>query len=278
MKTTLLFVVAALLTLPLSAETAMKDAPADRPEIQYAKALRPGDTIMFVAPAGELIEKRVALAKKNLEAMGFKVIVPEDLFRQRGYLAGDDQTRADELMRAFADPEVDAIFPGTGGYGTTRILDLLDFEVIAANPKVFIGFSDITALHTAIHQKTGLITFHSPNPQWGLGSDNGFHPIAEKYWWRAILAKAYEKDSDGPGWVYDFKGMEDAPQVETVAPGVGQGRVIGGNVSLNEVYIKAGPGVVVTPMAPQRASDFSIGQMVSFDVRDGATIELGSGV
>ena len=57
-----------------------------------------------------------------------------------------------------------------------------------------------------------------------------------------------------------------------------QGRVIGGNVSLNEVYIKAGPGVVVTPMAPQRASDFSIGQMVSFDVRYGATIELGSGV
>ena len=56
-----------------------------------------------------------------------------------------------------------------------------------------------------------------------------------------------------------------------------QGRVIGGNVSLNEVYVKAGPGVVVTPLAPQRASDFSIGQMVSFDVRDGATIELGSG-
>ena len=57
-----------------------------------------------------------------------------------------------------------------------------------------------------------------------------------------------------------------------------QGRVVGGNASLNEVYVKAGPGVVVTPMAPQRAGDFSIGQMVSFDVRDGATIEFAAGV
>lgn len=210
---------------------------ADVPANIYPKALRPGDTIMFIAPAGQLNEKRVALAVKRLRGMGFKVIVPKDLFRKYGFLAGDDATRAAELMRGFTDPEVDAVFPGTGGYGATRILELLDYDAIAKNPKVFIGFSDITALHTAIHQRTGLVTFHTPSPQWGLGSEEGMDPLAERFFWRAILAKAYEEDTDGPGWVYDFTDFKDAPTLETVAPGVARGRLIGGNLSLVSAMI-----------------------------------------
>ena len=133
--------------------------PAIRPA-----ALRPGDTIAFVAPAGGLDRDRMELARKRLEACGFQVKVPDDLFRRRGYLAGTDEARAGELMAAFRDPQVRAIFPGTGGYGATRILDRLDYEAIRSNPKILIGFSDITALHLAIQKKTGLITFHSPNP------------------------------------------------------------------------------------------------------------------
>ena len=101
--------------------------------------------------------------------MGFKVKIPDNLFRKKGFLGGSDDERAAELMAAFSDPEVKAIFPGTGGYGTTRIVDKLDYDVIRRNPKILVGFSDITGLHIAINQKTGLVTFHSPNPEWGLG-------------------------------------------------------------------------------------------------------------
>ncbi|MEM9752212.1 MAG: LD-carboxypeptidase [Planctomycetota bacterium] len=204
---------------------------AEAPPMIKPPALKPGDTVMFVAPAGDLIEERVMLAKQRLEERGFNVVVPETLFRKHGYLAGTDQERADELMAAFRDPEVAAIFPGTGGYGATRILPLLDFDIIAQNPKVFVGFSDITALHIAIHQRTGLVTFHSPNPQWGLGSDDGLHPLAEKYWWRSLLASSYES-SDEQGWAFEFEGYDDVGQVVPLASGRGQGRLIGGNLSL----------------------------------------------
>src|SRR4051812_21973937 len=93
----------------------------------FPKALVPGDTVMIVAPAKYLDRQRVALAKKRLEKMGFKVRIPEGLFRKKGFLGGTDDERAAELKAAFADPEVNAIFPGTGGYGTTRIVDKLDY-------------------------------------------------------------------------------------------------------------------------------------------------------
>lgn len=190
------------------------------------RALRPGDTIMMVAPAGELVEKRVNLAVERLEAAGFKVIVPEDLFAVTGYLAGPDERRAAELMRAFTDPEVDAIFPGTGGYGTMRILDLLDFDAIRTNPKVLIGFSDITGLHIAIGQECGLVTFHSPNPQWGLGSEDNLPAFSAKYFWRNLLEEQNQTD---PGWTYKIP--DDAP-LKMLADGTAEGPACGGNLSL----------------------------------------------
>src|SRR6478735_10959319 len=154
----------------------------------FPKALAPGDTVIIVAPAKYLDVERVALAKKRLEQMGFKVRIPAGLFRKKGFLGGTDDERAAELMAAFADPKVNAIFPGTGGYGTTRILDKLDYDVIRRNPKILVGFSDITGLHIAINQQTGLVTFHSPLPEWGLGIDQNLMPFAAKWFWRAILA------------------------------------------------------------------------------------------
>ena len=199
----------------------------------YPAALRPGDTVAFVAPAGPLDRTRMELARTRLEAMGFVVRVPPDLYRTRGYLAGTDDQRADELMAAFADPEIAAVFPGTGGYGTTRILDRLDFDVIRRNPKVYIGFSDITALHLAIQRKTGLITFHSPSPMWGLGSPLNLSDFSADYLWRAMLEEKYLND-DGhplpPG--YALTVPEKVASVRTIAAGVGSGRLTGGNLSL----------------------------------------------
>jgi muramoyltetrapeptide carboxypeptidase len=197
----------------------------------YPEALQPGDTIAFVAPAGPLDKKRMDLAKERLEALGFHVRVPDDLYRQRGYLAGSDARRAEELMAAFADPHVQAIFPGTGGYGATRMLDGLDYDVIKRNPKVFIGFSDITALHLAIQRKTGLVTFHSPNPMWGLGSEDNLTPFSAKYFWRALRADAYGQGLErGPGYAIEVPNA--MPAVRTLRPGVARGRLTGGNLSL----------------------------------------------
>lgn len=163
-----------------------------RPQMLWPKKLVPGDTIAFVAPAGDLDRERMALARQRLEARGYKVVQRDDLFAQEGYLAGSDERRAAELMQWFADPEVDAIFPGTGGYGTMRILDKLDYALIRQHPKLLVGFSDITALHAAINRRAGVVTFHSPNPMWGLGSPDGLAPFSERWFFRAIERSAGE--------------------------------------------------------------------------------------
>ena len=210
---------------------------------------------MFVAPAKYLDKDRISLVKKRLEDMGFKVRTPQTLFRKKGFLAGADDERAAEIMAAFTDREVDAIFPGTGGYGATRIVDKLDYDVIRRNPKVFIGFSDITALHIAINQRTGLVTFHSPNPEFGLGGDTNLSPFAAKWFWRALLAKSYPNlpslDGRGRGRVkggtigYTIETkprdtgkpdeasiFEDVPRAVTLRDGTARGRLIGGNLSV----------------------------------------------
>ena len=123
-----------------------------------------GDTIAFCAPSGFLDSSRMSLAKKRLIEKGFYIVYDDSLFRNWGYLAGKDIIRAYELMTYFEDKSIKAIFPGTGGYGATRILSLLDYNIINDNPKIFIGFSDITALHIAFNGLSKLVTFHTPNP------------------------------------------------------------------------------------------------------------------
>ena len=118
-------------------------------ELLKPARLEVGDTIAFCAPSGFLDSSRMALAKKRLTERGFHIVSDDSLFRRWGYLAGKDKIRANELMTYFEDKSVKAIFPGTGGYGATRILSLLNYNIINDNPKIFIGFSDITALHIA---------------------------------------------------------------------------------------------------------------------------------
>ncbi|MGL4513421.1 MAG: S66 peptidase family protein [Lacipirellulaceae bacterium] len=210
----------ALLLLTLVAPLVCAEPPI-KPQ-----GLKAGDTIMIVAPAGELNKGRVEGAKAALESLGFKVVMQENLFRARGYLAGTDEQRAAELMAAFTNPEVDAVFPGTGGYGTMRMMDLLDYDAIRANPKVFIGFSDVTGLHMALAAKANLVTFHSPNPEWGLGSDTGLPAFSSKYFWRNLLAS----ENQGPAG-FAYEAPEDDP-IRSLRPGVARGVLCGGNLSL----------------------------------------------
>jgi len=131
------------------------------PVIKPSK-LNPGDTIGVVAPAGpfdpDLFKKGVAA----LETMGYRVFQPEGLPESDRFLAGSDQHRARLLNDMFADPAIKGVFCARGGYGSLRILDLIDYDLIRQNPKVFIGFSDISALLWVLSDCCGLTVFHGP--------------------------------------------------------------------------------------------------------------------
>ncbi len=124
--------------------------------------LKPGDTIGVVAPAGPLERKLFSQGLSTLEAMGFQIRVPDEIFEKTGYLAGDDAHRAQLVNRLFKDTAIPAIVCARGGFGSLRILPRLDFDAIRKNPKIFMGFSDITALLTAITTRSGLVSFHGP--------------------------------------------------------------------------------------------------------------------
>ncbi|MEW6032631.1 MAG: LD-carboxypeptidase [Bacillota bacterium] len=146
-----------------------KDGPGDRPGGPAPggrlkpTALKPGDLVAVVAPAGRVRnEKALAGGVRVLEHLGFRVVLGRHLTEHRGYLAGPDEARADDLNRALADPEVRGIVAARGGYGASRILPLVDYAAARNDPKVFVGYSDLTALHLAFARETGLVTFHGP--------------------------------------------------------------------------------------------------------------------
>src|SRR6266404_3388249 len=125
--------------------------------------LSQGDTIGIVAPASAPIDvKAIDRSVKVLQRLGFKVRLGRHLRQRRGFLAGSDDQRVGDLMRMFRDPEVKALLCVRGGYGTARLLPLLDYQMIRANPKIFVGYSDITSLHCAFMKKANLVTFHGP--------------------------------------------------------------------------------------------------------------------
>jgi muramoyltetrapeptide carboxypeptidase len=134
------------------------------PSIIFPPRLAFGDTIGIAAPASPpdqpgVIDEAIARFIK----LGFKVKPGKFLRKRDGYLAGTDEERVADINALFADPEVKGIFALRGGYGSCRILPLLDYAAIRANPKPFVGYSDITAMHLAILVKTGLVTFHGSN-------------------------------------------------------------------------------------------------------------------
>lgn len=124
--------------------------------------LMPGDTVGIVAPAGPFDREKFMGGKAVLESMGFRTIFDKSIFYKNGFLAGTDVQRADQMNRLFADPAVQAVVCARGGYGSMRILPFLDFETIQENPKIFIGYSDISALLSVFHTRCSLVTFHGP--------------------------------------------------------------------------------------------------------------------
>ncbi len=125
-------------------------------------ALKPNATIGIVSPSSWLNEPDLKTAVSVFENKGYKLFLGESVFLKEFTYAGTPQERADDINNMFANPDIDAIICTRGGYGANRVLPLLDYDLIKANPKIFVGFSDITAFLTSITQKTGLVTFHGP--------------------------------------------------------------------------------------------------------------------
>lgn len=199
--------------------------------MEYLKpnALQRGDTIGVVAPAGPVDRERIERALERVRRRGYRIKTFGDIHRRSGYLAGDDKTRADELMAAFADPESAAVWCARGGYGVVRLLERLDFEVIRRNPKIFVGFSDITVLHLAIQQRVGLVTFHGPNLQDGFGKPDEMPAASEAALWQALACQTRLGASDG--YQFDFSDIRTL-ELRTVSPGTARGRLTGGNLAV----------------------------------------------
>lgn len=124
--------------------------------------LKKGDRIGIIAPASPPDSEKLDRGILFLENWGFEVELAPHLKEVRGYLAGDDRDRIDDLHKIFADKKIDGIWVAGGGYGIPRILSMINFDLIKSNPKPFIGYSDITALHLAINKYAELITYHGP--------------------------------------------------------------------------------------------------------------------
>jgi muramoyltetrapeptide carboxypeptidase len=187
-------------------------------------ALVQGDLIAIAAPAGPLHENTLRVAAENLERRGYAVKVA-GAAAKRGYLAGSDEARAGALNALIRDPSVRAIVCARGGYGSPRLLDRIDYEALRKDPKVIVGYSDITALLIAVERKAGVVAFHGPmGREWSLG--RGPSNFSEKFFWPAFATASP---------LFANWGGERAPGMKTpvtIVPGAAEGVLTGGNLSV----------------------------------------------
>ncbi|WP_225975070.1 S66 peptidase family protein [Anseongella ginsenosidimutans] len=195
------------------------------PEKIFPPALKKGDTIGVISPSATLFEEMpFQFAREVIQALGFKVKMGEHVNDRYGHLAGSDKERAGDLNKMFADPEVKGIICLRGGSGAARILPLVDYESIRARPKVFMGYSDITALHMAIYTQTGLVTFHGP--------------MASSAWpgYNAAQFRSLFLDGALPAWKNPQSKGDDLiirqNRTRTIQSGQASGELLGGNLSV----------------------------------------------
>jgi muramoyltetrapeptide carboxypeptidase len=177
--------------------------------------LKPGDTVGIAAPASAFDKNAFLKGVSRIQDAGYRTLFQPDIFSRSSYFAGTDQRRADELNRLFADKSISAIFCARGGYGSQRILPLLDVETIRKNPKIFMGYSDITALHCYLHNICGLATFHGPLvTELGDMSEDDLHTICNAL-------------GNPAPW-----GAIPSTELEVVRPGKSEGILLGGSLSV----------------------------------------------
>jgi muramoyltetrapeptide carboxypeptidase len=227
---------AAVGLLPLLARAASSKSSSCRKLIK-PRQLKRGDLVALVAPSGATNAAFVETRVTNLERMGFRVKVAKNILAVRGNTAGSVKERVEDLHAMFADNEVKAVWAVRGGSGASQLLPALDYNLIRRNPKIFVGYSDITALHLAMLRYSNLVTFHGPVAS-GAFTDYAatqleavlMNPRPETTLYMAYGNQREAEKSD------EFK-------LRALTPGVAEGPLIGGNLSVLSAMIG-------TPYAP----------------------------
>ena len=184
------------------------------------KALKRGDTVGVLAPSSPTAEKKVKDAKEQLEALGFQVQLAPSCHSKHGYLAGTDELRAEDINEMFREQRIDGIFCLRGGYGAPKILNRINFDIVKDNPKVFIGYSDITALHLAFNQICGLVTFHGPMAASDIAG--GLDDYTKGELIRGIM------NTEPMGLIKNPEGEK----IHCIVGGAAEGPIVGGNLAL----------------------------------------------
>lgn len=186
----------------------------------YPCPLHNGDTIGLIAPCSPLQQERLLQCIHVITSLGYEVALGKSARESlHGYLAGSDETRANDINQMFADPSIDAIFCIRGGYGSTRIMSMLDYRMIQKHPKIFLGYSDVTTFNLAFYQCSHLVTFHGPMVSSNM-VDN-FDAYSTSCLFEALSMPR----------CLTFHNPEDTPILPIVS-GCASGRIIGGCLSL----------------------------------------------
>ncbi len=196
--------------------------PAD--EYIRAQALREGDTVGLITPATYVPDPdRLAAAERTLKYFGLKMKMAKNAGKRMGDYHLSINERLDDLHAMFRDPEVKAVFAIRGGYGSMHLLDRIDYDLIHRNPKIFLGYSDITAMHLAINKHAKLVTFHGPITL------SRFTDYTQKYFRKALFETQPVGRITNPP---ESNQLRPTHTLRVIRPGTASGRLIGGNLTL----------------------------------------------
>lgn len=208
----------------LAGAGALAALPASGAPLVRPPRLRAGDTVGLVTPATYVADPdRLLLAGRTLRYFGLQMRMGRHVGRRAGYLGGSVEERLEDLHAMFADPAVKAVFAIRGGYGAGQLLDRIDYGLIRRNPKIFLGYSDITTLHLAIHKMTGLVTFHGPVVL------SRFTEYTQRYFRKALFDPSPIGAVTNPP---DSDPLRPAHLLRAIRGGRARGPLIGGNLGL----------------------------------------------
>jgi len=189
--------------------------------LQKPKKLNKNDVIGIISPASSPDEQsRVQKGVKYLESLGYRVKVGANVGKNHGYLAGTDQQRVDDIHSMFKDKNIKAIFTLRGGYGGFRLLDKIDYRIVKNNPKIFVGYSEITSLQMAFFEKAGLMTF--AGPMVAVDFYDEVSPYTNEFFWSTITSNKKLGKIKFP----------ENQKLPFLNKGLASGRLIGGNLAV----------------------------------------------
>jgi muramoyltetrapeptide carboxypeptidase len=206
------------------AATPVLSAQSTTNRLLKPKVLAKGDVIGLITPATYVSDpEELIQAEKTLRYFGLEPKMGRNVRQREGYVAGSAEQRLADLHEMFGDPAVKGVFCIRGGFGSAHLLNGIDYDLIARNPKVFLGYSDITAMHLAIHRRTGLVTFHGPIPL------SRFTSFTQNHFQRAMFDATPLGSLTNPP---DSDPLRPAHTLRAVRKGKAQGALVGGNLTL----------------------------------------------